>query len=152
MAGRKANTKRSQPSVEAKKPAVRKRQAGAAHDPATYRRLALALPGVVESSHMGAPDFRIDQGGKQRIFATLACGSKGLGTLMLSAEQQETFLAEAPEYFSAVPGGWGRMGATLVRVGAPESVLAGALFTAYHHVLAKMSAKRTAGSGSRNRA
>jgi hypothetical protein len=112
----------------------------AAQDLSTYRRLALALPGAVEASHMGAPDFRI--GG--RIFATLAYGHKGLGTLMLTPEQQAMFVAEAPQYFSAVAGGWGRAGATLVRVGAPENVLAGALSTAFHQVLAKHSEKKSA--------
>jgi hypothetical protein len=108
------------------------------HDVSAYRRLALAMPGAVESSHMGAPDFRING----KIFATLAYGQKGLGTLMLTPEQQAMFVAEAPEYFSAAPGGWGRMGMTLVRVDAPESVLAGALSTAYHYVLAKQGAKK----------
>ncbi len=114
-------------------------------DAGVYRRLALALPHVVESSHMGAPDFRIEQEGKLRIFATLAYVSKGLGTLMLDAEQQAQFLGEAPEYFSPVAGGWGRMGATLVRLDAPESVLSGALETAHRHAAGKMSAgKKTA--------
>jgi hypothetical protein len=104
-----------------------------APSPDTYRRLALALPGSVESSHMGAPDFRIND----RIFATLAYGGKGLGTLKLTQEQQAEFLADAPEYFTPAPGGWGRMGMTLVRLDAPESVLSGALSTAFHNVLAK---------------
>lgn len=112
-----------------------------APSPALYRRLALALPNTVESSHMGAPDFRIgDPAG--RIFATLAYSAKGLGTLKLTPEQQAAFLAEAPEYFTPAPGGWGRMGMTLVRLDAPEDVLAGALSTAYHHVLSKESAKK----------
>jgi hypothetical protein len=87
-----------------------------------------------------APDFRVETEGKLRIFATLAYGGKGLGTLMLDAERQAQFLADAPEYFSAAPGGWGRAGATLVRLDAPESVLRGALETSYRHVLEKMSA------------
>jgi hypothetical protein len=65
--------------------------------------------------------------------------------LKLSVEQQAMFLEEAPEYFSAAPGGWGRMGMTLVRVDAPESVLAGALSTAYHYVLAKQAVKKSVG-------
>lgn len=105
---------------------------------AAYRRMALALPCAVEHSHMGAADFRIEIAGKRRIFATLAYESKGLGTLMLDAEEQAMFLAEAPEYFSPVPGGWGRMGATLVRLDAPESLLVGALETAYGHTMSKM--------------
>ncbi len=121
----------------AAKKSVAKKSAGVA---ATYRRVALALPHAVEDSHMGAADFRIEIAGKRRIFATLAYESKGLGTLMLDAEQQAMFLADASEYFSAVPGGWGRMGATLVRLDAPESVLAGGLETAHRHTLAKMQA------------
>jgi hypothetical protein len=112
------------------------------HDVTAYRRLALEMPGAVEGSHMGAVDFRIGEGAAGRIFATLAYGAKGLGTLMLNAEQQAMFLVEAPEYFSAAPGGWGRMGMTLVRVDAPESVLAGALSTAYHYVVAKQAVKK----------
>jgi YjbR len=112
----------------------------AAPSPDTYRRLALALPGAVESSHMGAPDFRIND----RIFATLAYGAKSLGTLKLTPEQQAEFLAEAPEYFTPAPGGWGRMGMTLVRLDAPESVLSGALSTAFHTVLSKQAPKKKA--------
>jgi hypothetical protein len=111
-------------------------------DVSVYRRLALALPGAVEALHMGAPDFRTGEGIAGRIFATLAYGHKGLGTLMLTPEQQAMFVSEAPEYFSAVAGGWGRAGATLVRVDAPERVLAGALATAYHQVLTKQVAKK----------
>ena len=98
-----------------------------------YRRLALQLPDAVEAAHMGAPDFRIHG----RIFATLAYGAKGLGTLMLTPEQQEGFLADAPEYFTAAAGAWGRKGSTLVRLDAPENVLADALKTAYRNVTAK---------------
>jgi hypothetical protein len=110
-------------------------------DVSAFQRLALSLPDVVEMSHMGAADFRIQRGDKLRIFATLAYAAKGLGTLMLAAEQQSDFLKEMPEYFSAAPGGWGRMGATLVRLDAPEQVLAGALETAYRQVLGKMLPK-----------
>ncbi len=131
---------------KAAKKAVARKSAGAS---ATYRRLALALPYALEASHMGAPDFRIEVAGKRRIFATLAYESKGLGTLMLDAEQQAMFLAEAPEYFSAAPGGWGRMGATLVRLDAPESVLAGGLETAYRQTLGKMQSKKGARSKSK---
>jgi hypothetical protein len=108
--------------------------------PDTFRRLALAHPGAVESSHMGAPDFRIND----RIFATLAYAARGLGTLKLTPGQQAEFLADAPEHFTPAPGGWGRMGMTLVRLDAPESVLAGALSTAFHNVLARQTAAKKA--------
>jgi hypothetical protein len=114
-----------------------------------FRKLALALPEATESAHLGAPDFRIHD----RIFATLAYGEKGLGTLKLTPEQQAGFLADAPELFIPVPGGWGRMGMTLIRLDAPEAVLAGALSTAFHNVLSKRTAKKrastTKASGSR---
>jgi hypothetical protein len=40
------------------------------------------------------------------------------------------------------------MGMTLVRLDAPEAVLAGALSTAYHHVVDKAAAKKGAREGS----
>jgi hypothetical protein len=95
---------------------------------ADFRRLALSLEGAEESSHMGAPDFRV--GG--RIFATLAAQAKGYGNLMLTPEQQTAFVAEEPETFLPVPGGWGRNGATHIRLDkASEEQLAGALRTAW---------------------
>jgi hypothetical protein len=100
--------------------------------------LALALPGAIESSHMGSPDFRIEG----RIFATLAYQARGLGTLMLTPDQQAEFLAGAAEHFTPAPGAWGRSGSTLVKLDAPEEVLAGALQSAYRNVLAKSRGKK----------
>src|SRR5215470_11605739 len=77
---------------------------------------------------MGAVDFRV--GG--RIFATLASVKQGYGNLMLSLEQQQAFVEELPEVFLPIPGGWGRMGMTHIRLAAAsEDVLAGALRTAW---------------------
>jgi hypothetical protein len=93
-----------------------------------FRRLALSLPDAVEGSHMGAADFRV--GG--RIFATLASESKGYGNLMLTPELQTEFVQEAPDVFLPVPGGWGRNGATHMRLTqATEDLMAGALRTAW---------------------
>lgn len=108
-----------------------KETSAAASAPALYRRLALALPDAVEASHMGAADFRVNG----KIFATLAYVAKGLGTLKLTLEQQAACLGEAPEYFTPAPGGWGRMGMTLVRLDAPEDVIAGALTMAHRNVV-----------------
>lgn len=95
---------------------------------ADFRRIALSLEGAEESSHMGAPDFRV--GG--RIFATLASQSKGYGNLMLTLQQQAEFVRELPEVFLPIPGGWGRMGMTHIRLAqASEDVLAGALRAAW---------------------
>ena len=93
-----------------------------------FRRIALSLEGAEEGSHMGAADFRV--GG--RIFATLASQKEGYGNLMLTLEQQTLFVEELPDVFLPIKGGWGRMGATHIRLSATnEDVLAGALRTAW---------------------
>jgi len=95
---------------------------------ADFRRIALSLEAAEESSHMGAPDFRV--GGK--IFATLASQEQGYGNLKLTLEQQADFVREAPDVFLPIPGGWGRMGMTHIRLAkASEDVLEGALRTAW---------------------
>jgi hypothetical protein len=95
---------------------------------ADFRRIALSLEGAEEGSHFGAADFRV--GG--RIFATLAAVKQGYGNLMLTPEQQAMFVAEAPEIFIPVAGGWGLNGATHVRLSAAnEDLLRGALLTAW---------------------
>ena len=95
---------------------------------ADFRRIALSLEGSEEGSHMGAADFRV--GG--RIFATLAAEAKGFGNLMLTPEVQAEFVAEAPDIFLPVAGGWGKSGATHVRLAiANEDLLAGALQSAW---------------------
>lgn len=95
---------------------------------ADFRRIALSMPGAEESSHMGSPDFRV--GG--RIFATLASQKLGYGNLMLTPEQQAGFVAEQPDIFLPVAGGWGRNGATHIRLAnADELILTGALRAAW---------------------
>jgi len=95
---------------------------------ADFRRIALSFEGAEGGSHMGATDFRV--GG--RIFATLASQKEGYGNLMLTPEQQAEFVRELPEVFLPIHGGWGRMGATHIRLAqANEDVLAGALRAAW---------------------
>lgn len=106
---------------------------------ALFRKLALSLPGAVESSHFNQPDFRVDN----RIFATLSLQAKGCGVLKLTPEKQAVFVAEMPTVFEPVPGGWGRMGSTMVHLeAADEAILLGALTTAYRDVAAKQKTKR----------
>ena len=88
-----------------------------------FRRIALALPGAGEGSHMGHPDFRV--GGK--IFATLGSPDEAWGMVALMPEQQEDFMALAPDAFKPAAGAWGRGGSTLVRL---EAVTEGLLETA----------------------
>jgi hypothetical protein len=93
-----------------------------------FRRIALSFDGAEESSHMGQPDFRV--GG--RIFATLASAKQGYGNLMLTLEQQQAFVDDLPQVFVPIPGGWGRMGMTHIRLAAAnEDVLTGALHAAW---------------------
>ena len=80
--------------------------------PDGFRRLALSMPEASESSHMGHPDFRV--GGK--IFATLSYPDESWGMVKLTLEQQEAFVSAEPAVFAPVKGGWGRMGATGVRL------------------------------------
>jgi hypothetical protein len=95
---------------------------------ADFRRIALSLEGAEEASHMGSPDFRV--GG--RIFATLASQKQGYGNLMLTPELQADFVGELPDVFLPIAGGWGRNGATHIRlVAANEDVLTGALRAAW---------------------
>jgi len=112
-----------------------------------FRRIALSLEGAEEGSHGGAMDFRV--GG--RIFATLASVEQGYGNLMLTLEQQAAFCEELPDVFLPIPGGWGRMGMTHIRLAAAsEDVLRGALHTAWK-LRVEMNAKVGRRGGGRAR-
>jgi len=77
-----------------------------------FRKIALSLPEAVEVGHMGHPDFRV--GGK--IFATLGYPTGVWAMIALTPEQQELFVGAQPKTFTPVKGGWGRKGATHVRL------------------------------------
>jgi len=112
-----------------------------------FRRIALSIEGVEENSHMGKPDFRV--GG--RIFATLASEHQSYGNLMLTPEQQATFVEELPEVFVPIAGGWGRVGMTYIRLAAAnEDVLAGALRTAWRLRIEKNSRAKKRASAVRS--
>jgi hypothetical protein len=92
-----------------------------------FRRLALALPEAIESSHMGTVDFRVG-----RIFATLGYPNAGFGMVSLTREQQEMVVGVEPAMFTPVPGAWGLKGATLVVLAAvDEPTLRGTLEAAW---------------------
>ncbi len=82
-----------------------------------FRRLALKLPEAAEVGHMGHPDFRV--GGK--IFATLGYPDDGCAMVKLTPDQQESFVSGEPAAFAPVKGGWGRRGATQVRLRAARA-------------------------------
>jgi hypothetical protein len=113
-----------------------------------FRRIALSFDGAEEGSHMGAVDFRV--GG--HIFATLASVKEGYGNLMLTPEVQADFVADAPDVFLPVHGGWGRMGATHIRLAkASRDMLTGALRTAWQLRVEKNAAARSRGRTRRRR-
>jgi len=76
-----------------------------------FRKIALSMPEAVEASHMGHPDFRV--GGK--IFATLMPDGKS-GMVKLNLEQRARLTQIKPRVFAAIPGGWGKHGATQVHL------------------------------------
>src|SRR5207244_1148580 len=96
-----------------------------------FRRLALSLPDVSEESHMGHPDFRV----RGKIFATLCAPDPEWGMVKLTPEQQDAFVESEPTVFTPVKGGWGRLGATNVRLSAASArTLRPALMTAWENV------------------
>ncbi|HEV2447685.1 MAG TPA: MmcQ/YjbR family DNA-binding protein [Candidatus Sulfopaludibacter sp.] len=110
---------------------------------ADFRRIALSLEGVEEADHAGLPAFRV-AGAR---FASLASQAEGYGNLTLTLEQQAAFVEEAPEIFLPIPGGFGRMGHTHIRLAAAgEDVLTGALRTAW-----KLRIEKSARTGSTRR-
>ena len=74
---------------------------------AQFRRLARSFSGVIESSHMSHPDFRV--GGK--IFAT-AGRIDGRAVLRLKIDQQQMLCEAEPDMFAPVNNAWGRKGWT----------------------------------------
>jgi hypothetical protein len=106
---------------------------------ADFRRIALSLDGVEEVAHAGLPAFRV--GGVR--FASLASQSAGYGNLTLTLEQQAAFVEEAPEIFLPIPGGFGRMGHTHIRLAAANrDILTGALRTAWKLRIDKNAKRR----------
>lgn len=80
--------------------------------PEEFRRLALALPGAIESAHMRHPDFRVGK----RIFATLGYPSDEWAMVKLPPDQQARVVAERPDVFTPANGAWGLQGSTRIRL------------------------------------
>ena len=112
---------------------TRRRPSGTApltHD--DFRRIALALDGVVEGAHMGHPDFRAHG----RIFATLHADLLH-GMVNLTPEQQARFMEDHPG-FTPESGAWGRQGCTRVTLAVvDEETLGEALTLAWQNAEAK---------------
>ncbi len=102
--------------------------------PAQFKKLALAIDGAEEHSHMGHPDFRLP--GKGRIFATVQ-PDKGLAMVVLSRELQAELIEKHPETFVLL-GGWSKNGSTGIRLAtAKTSLVKDLLREAYRVVAAK---------------
>lgn len=107
--------------------------------PEMFRKLALQMPGACEGEHMGHADFRV--GGK--IFATLGYPSAEYGVILLSPEEQTTYVRAEPDTFSPVKGGWGRGGSTTVHLkAARRKSVENALQTAWQRKAPKSLAAR----------
>ena len=90
-----------------------------------FRALALELPGAIEDSHMGHPDFRIDN----RIFATLG-PRPDHGLVKLPVDEQARYVRDHPQAFQPIKGAWGAKGATRVILSATTEKLVRPAITA----------------------
>jgi hypothetical protein len=110
-----------------------------------FRRIALGMKDVIESAHMGHPDFRVNG----RIFATLHADHQW-GMVKLTPDQQAAFVRDDPAAFKPESGAWGRQGCTAVRLDkVDEEVLGEAMTLAWQNNAARrVPAPRKARLGS----
>jgi len=98
-----------------------------------FRRIVLGLRDTIESAHMGHPDFRVNG----RIFASLTA-DEARAMVVLTPEQQQRFLRDAPSVFEPESGAWGRAGCTRVHLAsADEEAVGEAATLARHNAIAK---------------
>jgi YjbR len=109
-----------------------------------FRKLALSFPDAAEGRHMHHPDFRV----RGKIFATLGYPDERWGTVMLSPEQQQEFVSDAPKVFVPAKGAWGRAGATTVNL---RAVTKAVLLPALEAAVLKASLKGLKPSARRRR-
>jgi hypothetical protein len=105
---------------------------------ARFRKIALGLPEAIEGVHHGTVDFRVGK----RIFATIGYPDATWGMVKLTLEQQSMLVDAEPGIFRPVPGGWGKGGATNVRLAAADATtLKSALTMAWRNIAEKAPAK-----------
>jgi hypothetical protein len=108
-----------------------------------FREMALALDGVIESAHMGHPDFRAFG----RIFATLKEEPATFGVVMLTPQQQQQIL-ERSGAFTPESGAWGRSGCTRVHLpDTDEETLGEVLTMAWQNAAARAPGKAVRAPG-----
>jgi hypothetical protein len=95
-----------------------------------FRRLALAMDGAVERSHMNHPDFRANG----RIFATLHSHDE-FGMVKVTPAEQRELMHAHPGMFVPSSGAWGRQGCTNVRLATADvRTVQGAMILAWEGV------------------
>jgi hypothetical protein len=105
---------------------------------------------ATEASHMDHPDFRVGD----RIFATLrADKERGMvGMVILTPDQQQRFVDEAPKAFVPEKGAWGLQGCTTVRLESVEEELLGEAMTlAWRNRVEKTAAARSKSKGGKKK-
>ena len=116
--------------------------------PAQFRRIVLALPSVIEASHMSHPDFRAANG---RIFATLT-EDETRGMAALTPDQQADIMSRAPETFIPAAGAWGRGGSTMIDLKSADAELVGEAVTlAWQRIVALPPSKSKAKKAKKKR-
>ena len=105
--------------------------------PDDFRQLALSQLGAKEVFRRGDSDFRV----LRKTFASL---EGPIAKVQLTSEPQAMFIQAAAQTFVPVPGGWGRLGETLVvLVHANEAIVKSALAAAWRNVAPKSLLKST---------
>ena len=101
--------------------------------PATFQKLALAMPEAAAASHFDTPDYRV----AGKIFAT-AGRKDGRAVLKLTLEQQQMLCEAEPAMFAPVDGGWGRKGWTnIILAKADTATTKSALWMAWRNTAPK---------------
>ncbi len=102
-------------------------------------KLALSLPGTLESSHFGKRDFRVGK----RIFMSLP--EAGRAVFKFTPDQQRMLIETEPGVCAAVPGGWGLKGWTSVWFAdASQDTIDHVMETAWRNVAPKSLQKSAA--------
>ena len=101
--------------------------------PERARELSLALPLASEAPHFHRVAFKTPR----KTFATLDAAAPDIN-LMFDPDLRDFYCEQAPHAFTAVPGGWGRMGATRCDLTTvDEATLTSALIAAHRLALPK---------------
>jgi hypothetical protein len=86
------------------------------------RRIAVALPEVVEAPHFDSSSLRV----AGRILCTLGADAERI-VLKFHPEDQRNLIDDDPETLTPVPGAWGQKGWTHVRIARLDNERLGTL-------------------------